>query len=119
MDLTATYTWTRPGDTQSTTVTPKVRDRQRDSERIISVRGLAPLLADQINAIEDEGDRLHTLEVLHSAVITISDQPGDFFDSTIATRDEGRLATTYAGTRHLPKDAVLDLAETLRTQLAR
>lgn len=120
LDLTATYTYGRPhgAGAAPTTITPKVRDRVRDGERVISVRGLAPLLADRIDAIADEGDRLHTLEALYSASITISDQPGEF-DSLIATRDEGRLATTYQGTADLTRDDVLDLAERLRTQLFR
>lgn len=117
IDLNATYTYTRPGDTQPTTITPKLRDRQQDGERIITVRGLAPLLADQIDSIEDDGRRLHTLEVLQSAGITISDQPGDYFTSMVTTRDSGRLATTYAGTHQLPVDAVLDLAEKIRAAL--
>jgi hypothetical protein len=117
VDLTATYTWTRPGDSQPTTITPKIRDRQRGGERVISIRGLAPLLADQIDAIHDEGDRLHALEVLFDAVIAISDQPAGFDPHLIAARDEGRLATTYPGTPQLPATTVLDLAERHRAQL--
>jgi hypothetical protein len=110
LDLTATYTITE-GPRAGTTITPKVRTRVRDGYTVTTVRGLAPLLADRIDAITDLGDRLHTLEVLMGAGITITDETGDFFTDMISARDNGRLATQYAGTRDLPVDAVLDLAE--------
>lgn len=116
LDLTATYTVTYPGDTTPTVITPVVRTRDRDGVQITTVRRLAPLLAGRIDRITDEGDRLHTLTVLASAVIAIrpdSDPDGD----TGQTRDHGRLATTYPGTRDLPVSVVLDLAEQLRTTL--
>lgn len=116
LDLTATYTVTYPGDTTPTVITPTVRTRDRDGVQITTVRRLAPLLAGRIDRITDEGDRLHTLTVLASAVIAIrpdSDPDGD----TGQTRDHGRLATTYPGTRDLPVSVVLDLAEQLRTTL--
>lgn len=116
LDLTATYTVTYPGDTTPTVITPVVRTRDRDGVQITTVRRLAPLLAGRIDRITDEGDRLHTLTVLAAAVIAIrpdSDPDGD----TGQTRDHGRLATTYPGTRDLPVSVVLDLAEQLRTTL--
>lgn len=116
IDLTATYTVTYPGDTTPTVITPTVRTRDRGGRQITTVRGLAPLLASRIDRIADEGNRLHTLDVLAAAVIAIrpdSDPDGD----TGQTRDHGRLATTYPGTRDLPVSVVLDLAEQLRTTL--
>jgi len=117
--LNGTYTWTE-ADGHQTTVTTKVRDKQSPEGRIITIRGLAPMLADVIDAIDDEGDRVHTLTVLSGAVITLRDHPTQFAAGvTIHTRDEGRIATTYTGTRHLPVDVVLDLAEALHAQLIR
>lgn len=119
INLNGTYTWTEADDHQ-TTVTTKVRDKQRPEGRVITVRGLAPLLADVIDAIEDEGDRVHTLTVLSGAVITLRDHPAEFAAGvTIHARDGGRIATTYTGTRHLAVDQVLDLAEALHAQLIR
>jgi len=117
VDLTATYTYTRVGDTEPTTVTPVVKSRTTpDGLRLTTIRRLAPLLAEHIDAIEDEGDRLHTLTLLEGAVIVLCDQPRpDLMHSVL--RDEGRLATTYTGTHALPSALVLDLAEKLRTAL--
>ncbi|MFC8723785.1 hypothetical protein [Streptomyces bacillaris] len=117
MNLKATYTYPTPGfpDAEET-VTTRVRTREQDGMTITSVRGLAPLLADRIEAITDEGDRLHTLMQLSGARITISDTERDL-GTLVASRDGGRLATTYGGTSDLPTDVVLDLAEQIRTQL--
>lgn len=115
-DLNATYTWTQPGDTAPTTVTPKIRTRDRDGEQTTTIRGLAPLLADQIDAITDEAARLHTLTVLRTATIAIRGE-ADPYGDTEQTRDSGRLATTYTGTPALPVARVLDLAEQLRNAL--
>jgi hypothetical protein len=117
LDLTATYTIT-DGPRADTTITPKIRHKQLGAEHRIIIRDIAPLLADRIDAIADLGDRLHTLEVLMGAIITISDQAGEPIARSAATRDSGRILTTYAGTRDLPVSVVLDLAEQLRTQLA-
>lgn len=117
LDLNATYTIT-DGPNAGTTITPKARTRQRDGHTVTTVRNLAPLLADRIDAITELGDRLHTLEVLMGAVVTITTETGDFFDSSISSRDNGRLVTNYTGTRYLPVGAVLDLAEQIRTQIA-
>ncbi|MFE4915862.1 helix-turn-helix domain-containing protein [Streptomyces sp. NPDC056652] len=117
LDLNATYTITE-GPRAGTTITPAIRNRVRDGHTTTIIRGLAPLLADRIDAITDTGSRLHTLEVLLGAGITITDETGDFFDNSISIRDEGRLVTSYAGTKDLPVEAVLDLAEKLRDQLA-
>lgn len=118
MDLNATYTYTRVGDTEPTTWTPIVKRRiTPDGLHLITIRRLAPLLAEDIDAIEDIGDRLHTLTLLEGAVIVISDEPRpDLMYAT--TRDDGRLATTYQGSRQLTVTRVLDLAEQLRTTLA-
>ncbi|MFI9018706.1 hypothetical protein ACIGZI_32200 [Streptomyces griseus] len=54
---------------------------------------------------------------LSTARIVISDTERDGPD-TVATRDGGRLSTTYTGTPDLPVTVVLDLAEQIRDQLA-
>ncbi|MFE3144288.1 hypothetical protein [Streptomyces scopuliridis] len=117
LDLNATYTITE-GPRAGTAITPAIRNRVRDGHTTTIVRGLAPLLADRIDAITDTGARLHTLEVLLGAGITITDETDDFADASISTRDHGRLVTSYTGTPDLPVEAVLDLAEKLRDQLA-
>lgn len=118
LDLNATYAITE-GPHAGTTITPKVRTRQRGDENITVIRGLAPLLAERIDAITDLGDRLHTLTVLMNASIALSDTEGDFGSNGVSFRDNGRISTSYAGTRDLPVEIVLDLAEQLRTQLAK
>lgn len=110
LDLTATYT-IDAGPHAGTLITPQIKERSRNGKNLIIVTGLAPLLADHINAIADSGDRLHAIETLMRAQIVISDQPRDL---TYPSRDEGRLVTTYYGTRDLPVDVVLDLAEQIR-----
>lgn len=120
INLGATYTVTYPGDDSPTTIRTVVRARPTDGGEMIVVRNLAPLLAEQIDAIADEGDRLHTLTVLSGAIIGIRDTPDDTIPdgelSGSTYRDRGMLGTTYAGTRDLPVDTVLDLAEKLREQ---
>ncbi|MGW2861968.1 hypothetical protein [Streptomyces sp. NPDC001205] len=123
MDLTATYTVTYTGDSEPTVITPKVRHRTTpDGEHRITVQGIAPLLADRIDAITDEGDRLHVLQLLRTAKIVISDQTDDDgydFDSGLTrSRDQGRLTTTYTDRGLLHYEAVLDLAEQLRAHFA-
>lgn len=121
IDLDASYTWTTWTGTRSEeiTITPKVSDRTTVRGRIVSIKGLAPLLADHINAITDDGDRGHTLTVLSGATIALRDQEPDGFAAgvTIHTRMGGRVATTYTGTPDLPVDVVLDLGERLHAQL--
>nr|WSX25548.1 helix-turn-helix domain-containing protein [Streptomyces tubercidicus] len=123
LDLTATYTVTLPGDAAPTVITPKVRTRERNGVELTTIRGLAPLLADQIDAIDDDGDRAHTLTVLAGAIITIRSEPDQSAAASTygytTFRDFGRLATTYTGTPDLPVDVVLDLGEQLRTQLTK
>ncbi|MEU0979073.1 hypothetical protein ABZ488_07620 [Streptomyces griseus] len=120
LNLNATYTYSTPGFPEpSETVTTRVNTRERDGMRMTSVRGLAPLLADRIKAIGDEGNRLHTLMELSTARIVISDTERDGLGSLVATRDGGRLSTTYTGTPDLPVSVVLDLAEQIRAQLAK
>jgi hypothetical protein len=115
MDLNATYTYIRVGETQPWTISPRIKTRERNGITITSIDRYTALLADKIDAIEDEGDRLQTLTVLEGSRIYISDQPRDL--TTATTRDEGRIATDYRGTRHLPVSVVLDLAEQIRAAL--
>lgn len=122
LNLSATYVVTYPGDTEPTTITPTVRIKTRaDGVTLTIIKNLAPLLADRIDAIADERDRLHTLTVLSGAIIFISDTPDDEMDDGAHSgsyyRDRGTLSTTYYGARGLPVDVVLDLAEQLRVQL--
>lgn len=118
VDLTATYTWTEP-DGHQTTVAPKVRDKTRPDGRVVSVSGLAPLLADHLDAITDDGDRVHTLMTLAGAVIALREEPAKFASGVVKihARMDGRVSTTYAGTAHLTVDQVLDLGERLHSQL--
>ena len=113
--LNGSYTWTE-ADGYETTVTTKVRDRTWADGRVVSISGLAPLLADRIDAITDAGDRGHTLTVLAGAVIALREEPAQF-SSIIHARMGGRVATTYVGTTDLPVDVVLDLGERLYGQL--
>ena len=81
LNLSATYVVTYPGDTEPTTITPTVRIKTRaDGVTLTIIKNLAPLLADRIDAIADERDRLHTLTVLSGAIIFISDTPDDEMD---------------------------------------
>jgi hypothetical protein len=118
IDLNSTYTYTPVGDTQPVTITPRIKTRTTgEGVTLTSIDRLAPLLADRIDAITDEGARRHTLTVLESARIVIADQPRPHLPGD-PVRDEGRIATTYRGTRALPVETVLDLAEHIRTALA-
>lgn len=116
IDLTTTYTWTE-ADGYENTVTPKVSDRVRPTGRIVSVSGLAPLLASELDAIP-EADRGHTLTVLTGAVIALREEPAGFAGGVqISSRLDGRVSTTYTGTPDLPVETVLDLGERLHAQL--
>lgn len=121
MDLNATYTHTYAGHAEPVTLTPKVETRTRYGVATTTITHLAPLLADQINAI-DEHDRLHVLEALNGQIIVICDEDdyknAEGHDQTCYYRDHGRLTTTYRGAKGLPVETVLDLAEALRTELA-
>ncbi|MEV5204392.1 hypothetical protein [Streptomyces sp. NPDC053720] len=118
IDLDASYTYATPGFPEpQATARVKVRKRVRDGVTSVSVRGLAALLVDRIEAIADLGDRLHTLMLLDGAYISVRDAPALFAARLFTTRDEGRVSTTYPGTRDLPVSEVLDLAERLREQL--
>ncbi|MEW2070048.1 helix-turn-helix domain-containing protein [Streptomyces sp. NPDC007346] len=120
LNLNATYTYATPGFTHPTeTITTRISTRERNGMTLTSVRGLAPLLINHIEAITDEGDRLHTLSALSMSRIVNSDTERDDLDTTVSTRDNGRLSTTYRGTRSLPVSVVLDLAEQIRNQLAK
>lgn len=116
LDLTSAYTYTDPWNGLPVTITPDIRTRARTG--ITTIKGLAPLLAEHLDAITDEGDRLHALMVLERSAITISAEPRDLMRPH-CTRDAGRIATTYDGAKGLPVDVVLDLGERLRGQLAR
>ena len=121
MDLNATYTYTRVGDTEPTTLTPRVKTRQRGGMTLTTIDQLAPLLADHIDAISDDGNRLHTLTVLGSAAIYlrfIGDEDSvNGHDDASSWRESGRIATSYRGTPDLPVEAVLDLAAAIRAAL--
>lgn len=115
--IDGSYTWTE-ADGHVTTVTTKVRDRIRPEGRVVSVSGLAPLLADRIDAIADPGDRGHTLTVLAGAVIALTKHPREFTTGmVIHNRSGGRVSTTYEGTADLPVSVVLDLGEQLHKQV--
>lgn len=120
-DLTASYTYTENlgfgRDPETHTLTPKIRTTVRDGATITTIRNIHSLLADRIDAIADLGNRLHTIQVLKCSIV-ISDQGGEFANLNIHTRDGGKVRTAYAGTRDIPVDMVLDLAEQLRDQLA-
>lgn len=121
MDLTATLTATYTSDIEPTTITPKISTRVRDGATITVVRNIAPLLADHLDTIADETQRLHTIETLRAASITIRDTPTGTPDGVTGLgtyRDHGRLATTYQGSAHLTAEQVLDLAAAIRAHLA-
>lgn len=102
-----------------TNVTVKRRTVRRTGANTIVISSLAPLFADRFNAITDDGDRAHALNVFASAIIVISDQAdGDWADDPQA-REDGRLRTSYRG--DIPGIAiadVLDVAAQIRTQEA-
>lgn len=112
-----TYTYTQPaGCAEPTkTITSKIKTRTTpDGKTLTIVMGIAPLLADQIDAIADTGNRLHTLELLRTASLVMSDQPRPGLEMNAVVREEGRISTTYRGTPDLPVSAVLDLGEEIR-----
>ncbi|QGZ53318.1 hypothetical protein GPZ77_34370 (plasmid) [Streptomyces sp. QHH-9511] len=120
LDLAATYTWTPAGAADAVTLTPTVKARRNASGNITTVSNLAPLLADQIDGITDEGARRHTLTVLESARIVFCDTPHDEAAPTISgvtLLDRGQVRVQYQGARDLPVQAVIDLAHKLRAQL--
>ncbi|MFC8008705.1 helix-turn-helix domain-containing protein [Streptomyces cinereoruber] len=119
IDLATTYTWTPAGRTSPVTVTPAVSSSVEEDGTVTVVTGLAPLLADHINAIEQDGDRLHTLTVLAKAEIVYCDTPDDapFNIPGVTSLDRGQICVQYAGTRDLLVDTVVDLALRLRNQL--
>lgn len=121
INLAATYTYTSwVGDEQvPVTLTPKVSRRDRDGDMTITVSRLAPLFADRFDAITDEGDRIHCLELFRTARIVIASTPDEDSDDDPQAREGGRLRTTYRGTvPGITVNDVLDLAARLRDQLA-
>ncbi len=119
LDLTAAYTVTYPGDSEPTTIVPQVKTKTRGETTLTVVSGLAPLLADRIDAITDEGNRLATLTTLAAASIVISDTPREDLQhhAGISARDHGKLSTGYVGHGAVSVEEILDLAEQLRAQL--
>lgn len=119
-DLTATYTGALiPGETPRTFTTQVKERTTRDGEHLITVRGLIPHFADQLDAITDEGDRIAALNTLHGKIIVISDRADTDWDDAPEALESGRLRTTYrGGIPGITVDDVLNLAKQLRTQLA-
>ncbi|MDX3329685.1 hypothetical protein PV405_34385 [Streptomyces sp. ME02-6979-3A] len=122
LDLTASITLPAmyKGDTPQT-LTPVIKRRidKRTGANVITVRSWVPLIADKLNAIPDEGDRLHCVNVLASTVIVISDTPDAEWADDPQAREDGQLRTSYRGDiRQVTIGDVLDLAAQLRTQLA-
>lgn len=123
MDLNATYTTTDLRTGEPVTITPVVKTRTtREGVTITTIRGLAPLVASLLDAITDEADRLHTIQVLATASIAIrsegDEKHAEGSDDMTAWRDHGRLTTGYTGTKDLTVDQVLDVAAAIRAQLA-
>jgi hypothetical protein len=123
MDLTATYTVTLPGDTGPRTIAPMVKRRTRaDGEKLTTITGLAPLLATHINAITDDGDRLHVLTLLDRARIVLSDRGDPGWEQSppfgVAIGEQGRIRIQYQDNALLPVAVLLDLAVRLRDEVA-
>lgn len=120
IDLSASYTWTPAGASEAVTLTPAVNTRVKPGGTFTTVRNLAPLLADQINAIQDESARLHTLTVLSGAQIVFCDTPedGEPLISGVTFLDRGQVRIQYQGTSDLTVQTVADLAFKLRAQLS-
>lgn len=108
---------TRMLDLNSTTI--KRRTVRRTGANIISISDYAPLLADKLSTITDDGDRAHAVNVLLPTVIVISDIADADWDGDLQARDNGRLRTSYrGGIPQITVADVLDLAERIRAQLA-
>lgn len=108
---------TRMLDLNSTTI--KRRTVRRTGANIVSISDYAPLLADKLSDIADDGDRAHAVNVLLPTVIVISDIADADWDGDLQARDNGRLRTSYrGGIPQITVADVLDLAEQIRTQLA-
>ncbi|WP_329472688.1 helix-turn-helix domain-containing protein [Streptomyces sp. NBC_01723] len=116
INLAGTYTH---ADTTVTTTT-KTRTR-KTGYTWTTITGLAPLFADRLNAITDDGDRTATLIALTGSQITITDQieegPDEIVNG-IAFLDQGRLRIKHQPTAAIPMDTVIDLAKQIRAQLA-
>lgn len=122
LDLTASITLppAYKGDTAET-YTPIVKRRidRRTGANLISIQNWFPLVADKLAGIPDEGDRVHCMNILKTAVITISDTPDPEWAGDPQAREDGRLRTSYrGGVLRVTIADVLDLAAQLRTQLA-
>ena len=116
INLAGTYTHA------DTTVTTTVKTRTRPTGYTwTTVKGLAPLFADRLDSITDDGDRTAALIALQGSQITITDQTEDGPDEIvngIAFLDQGRLRVKHQATAAIPMDAVIDLAHQIRAQLA-
>ncbi|THA29229.1 hypothetical protein E6R18_25320 [Streptomyces sp. A1277] len=106
IDLTATYTWTPVGQDTPRTITPTVKHRVNGRGiDTINITGLIPLFAGRLDAITDEGDRLHALTVLSTAMLSIW--------------GNGETRTTYrGGAAGITVDEIVELGNKIRTQLA-
>lgn len=124
IDLNTSYTYNTPtpDGVSPVTITPAVKTTtRRNGSTWTTITGLAALFADHLDAITDDGDRVHTTIVLSSSQITITDQTEDGPDEIIngiAFLDQGRLRVKHQAAREIPMDAVIELAKQLRAQLS-
>ncbi|MEU6925532.1 hypothetical protein [Streptomyces sp. NPDC046631] len=119
IDLSTTMTYTIPeGPTKGARRTLKIRRRtQADGTESVSLRALLPLFAEHIAEADDPIDRFNARDALDGATIVYSETPSESFTPLISTRDNGRIRTTYRGSRALSVDEVLDFAEQIRDQV--
>lgn len=118
--LTTPRTFTvedQSGQPREIAVTPRVRDRDRNGERRITVTVL-PLLADKVAEIRDPGHRAHAVSMLTPTKVVLCQQPDPAYDSgamrhVAAHRRAGRVRTSYSGEGVVPVAEVLDLGEAL------
>lgn len=100
-------------------VTVKRRTVRRTGANTTVLSNLAPLFTDRFNAIPDDGDRAHALNVFASAVIVISDQADGDWAGDPQAREDGRLRTSYRGdVPGISVADVLDIAVQIRAQEA-
>lgn len=114
--ITASYTARIPG-MGKVVLTPQIKRRARRGRTWTVITRLHPLLARELTALSAY-ERPHVEMLLYGASIVLNDQVVDGPDhGLVATRDRGRLVTTYQGHPALTRDQVLDLAEYLRFRL--
>ncbi|MFJ2882410.1 hypothetical protein [Streptomyces sp. NPDC087272] len=114
---TATYSYVLDGIPSTVRTIVKHRTVRTTGERLIYIRGLAPLLAGHIDAITDEGDRLSALVVLDGTRITLGERQSEVWPGILSVRHGGLVRTDYTGTPRLPVSRVLDIAEQLYHQV--